>query len=251
MEIFYQACEQLFRRHPTAAEPPGGAQPTMTIMTGPTTDPQFYFLRHVIDGNPQPFYSLRPWRNPTGISVQPGDVIKRQGSLTLAEARAIASNAVPLPRDGSVYGWTGGGNTITSLVLFFTTGHSDPLLPHPIFTVMPHTETPRRQWPPFTTTPYFGPWWWDHHTAGHLIDAGSHIAKTRRTVYWASTPELGSGSCAVAADIAIGGALLPRGLYIFHGTLTAQTPIPPPADILRRPGTHDLGPAFAEPQETS
>ena len=69
------------------------------------------------------------------------------------------TSGVPLPQDGSLFGWTHGG-AVTALVAVYT--QYTPTSPVPVWTIMPLAGVPEPQWPPFTDERLFGPWFWEH-----------------------------------------------------------------------------------------
>jgi hypothetical protein len=189
-------------------------------------------------GEEGPSYSLHPW--PVGDIVD----IDTDGMTVVPDAAVNAvTHGVPIPRDGSVFGWTY-GEAVSALVAVYAA--YTPASPQPIWTVMPLAGVPAAQWPPFTDERFFGDWFWEHHRAGRLILLDDLIARTHNTVFWVDTRAiLGSDSCAVARDIrSLKGCTLQRGRYVYYQALREGKPVPPLSALLADTTKIDLAPRF-------
>jgi hypothetical protein len=255
MNNVYQECDDLLARYPLAAEPlaADGSQTAMTVMVIGDDGPEFFILRHVSNGDPHPFWVIHPWGAEGNVAVEPGDSVKamppgacKSGRLSLGEARHVVVEAVPLPRDGALFGWAPEG-TVTALVPFDGEARDDH--PVPTWALMPLAGTAEAQWPDFADKRPLGEWFWEYHRAGLIVELDEAIAQTRRACWWLNGEVYGldTGLCAVARDIAItGGLTLPRGLYACCGVLREGTPLPTLEDVLAGRGKTDLGPRFRE-----
>jgi hypothetical protein len=169
------------------------------------------------------------------------------GEGATAEVSEVAANAVtrgvPIPRDGSLFGWIG-GNLVTALIVVYARDTLDT--PVPSWSVMPLAGIPEAQWPPFTGERFFGQWFWEQHRAGNVGYLGDVIAATPGTVFWVDTyAALGSDCCVVAGDVRIPeGHVLRCGAYVGAGTLRAGTAVPTLAELLADSGKTDLSPRF-------
>ena len=170
--------------------------------------------------------------------------IEADGDAALPHvAVSVVTRGVPIPRDGSLFGWRY-GNTVTALVPVYTT--STPASPDPFCAVMPRAGIPEAQWPPFTEEHLPGPWFWERYWARKIISVGGLIAETPTTVFWANTKAtLGTNCCLVAHDIESGeDYTLRRGTYVYYEALRAGTPVPSLTALLAETGKIDLAPRF-------
>lgn len=151
------------------------------------------------------------------------------------------ARAVPLPRDGSLFGWAPDGE-VTTLVAFDKDGPNGA----PGFSAMPHENLPAAGWPAFRSEPRFGPWFWDLIRDGRMVDLSPVIASTEGAVFWVPTPgALGAGCIGVARHLDLpSGQRLPSGLYVYHGDLSSGMALPDWP--VTTGGAIDLGPRFRE-----
>jgi hypothetical protein len=155
----------------------------------------------------------------------------------------VVTHGVPIPRDGSLFGW-GCGDAITALIPVYTT--STPTSPDPFCAVMPRAGVPEAQWPPFTEERLPGHWFWEDYWDRRIVSVGGLIAETPATVFWANTKAtLGTNCCAVAQDIGSSeGYTLRRGVYVYYEELRAGTPVPSLTALLADSGKIDLAARF-------
>ena len=111
---------------------------------------------------------------------------------------------------------------------------------------MPLANIPEVQWPPFTEKPFFGEWFWQWYRSGSIASLSDLIATNPDTVFWVDTrTTLGSGSCAVAAEInAPEGYKLRRGSYVYYRALRMGKPVPSLQALLSDDSKIDLSPGF-------
>lgn len=147
------------------------------------------------------------------------------------------------PADGSLYGWRH-GTAITALIMFFDDGAPDG---GPSWTVCPHAGTPEAHWPTFTAGDWGPDWFREHYAAGHLADLGPLVASTRHVIFGIPAGPGGEFCFAVKVDIGERGFVLPRGVYAYHGTLSAGLALPSLGDLLADERRMDLGPRFPLP----
>jgi len=234
-----ETCRELFTRYPLAVVTADFNGTTRAIILAVTdSDGSKYFvLSHDRRGGKHR-YSLRQRRTTDIVDIDAdSDAI-----LPDVVVNAVI-HGVPIPRDGSLFGW-GQGDAVTALVPIYTT--STPASPDPFWTVMPRTGVSEAQWPPFTDERFFGHWFWEHYWAGEIIPLGDLIAGTADTVFWVNTKAiLDSDCCAVARDIASSeGYTLRRGIYVCHEALRAGKPVPSLTILLADGGKTDLAPRF-------
>ena len=170
--------------------------------------------------------------------------IEADGDAAVPDVAVNAvTRGVPIPRDGSLFGWRY-GDAVTALVPVYTT--STPASPDPFCAVMPRAGIPEVQWPPFTEEHLPGSWFWERYWARKIISVGGLIAETPATVFWANTKAtLGTNCCLVAHDIESGeDYTLPRGTYVYYEALQAGTPVPSLTALLADSGKIDLAPRF-------
>lgn len=232
----YLSCQSLFAEFPQAArvtETPW-AERSMVLMVPDGDKPRFFILsQEVAAGSP---FSLFPWRAPGATTVSPGQ------SVPDAVGRVLA-RGVPVPRHGSLFGWTA-GSEVTALVSAYT--RYTPRTPTPSWAVMPCLDARRDTWPPFTCRKQLGRWFWEYVRSGIILDLHDAIAETSGTVFWVDTTELlGSGCCAVRCDVTVADSLtLPAGRYVYYQAALSGPPVPALEVLLRRRDTSDLAPRF-------
>jgi hypothetical protein len=241
-DSFYGACQGLFASYPLAAEADNDGGETvrsMVLMLQDGDDFQFFTLSEEgIEHGPR--YSLHPW--PSGeIPITETD---DRAAVTRFVMRAV-TQGVPIPQDGSVFGWHDGG-VVTALTAIYT--QYSPETPLPAFTSMPFADLLETQWPPYASEPVFGHWFWDSYQTGDVIPLAELIARTPDTIYWVDTKAiLGADCCVVARDVKIPeGPTLRRGRYVYYQVLREGKPVPPLAALLADANKVDLSPRFQQ-----
>jgi hypothetical protein len=236
----YQACHELFGSHPLAVRDVNlsGTVRSMVFMVQDGQRPRFFVLSQGC-GCDAPVYSLCPWPAGDVVDVRADDAIPE--SLASAVARGI-----PLPRHGSMFGWTG-EDAVDALVMIYT--DPAPGRPLPCWSVMPLAGIPEARWPPFSGRPLFGPWFWEHCRAGRIMFLDDLIAEAPGTVFWVNTRRsLGSDCCAVARDISgAPGHTLRRGRYVGSEALRSGRPVPSLTALLADSGKIDMAGRFRRP----
>jgi hypothetical protein len=235
----YRACEGLFSKYPLAVLTisADGDVRSMVLMLTTGGHVKFFTLTQQAEGSGR-FYHLHPWRAKGGAEIE------RDGTPGLnAEGQQAITAGLPLPADGSLFGWVSKG-AVTAMIHFNT--HYTPESPEPSWTVMPRTGTPSAQWPPFTGQGFLTASFWKHQRAGRIVSLASLIARTERTVFWADTNKLlGSGCLAVTRDVASpGGITLPRGVYAYSRALKARRAVPSMETVLAEYAPVDLAARF-------
>jgi hypothetical protein len=237
----YPACRDLFDGYPTAVSAVRNVPTmnTMVLMLREGEDVRFFaLLRDCGDG--RPVYSVIPWNADGTVTIESG------GADVPGLAASVVLQGVPIPRDGSLFGWIH-RELVTALIVVYT-GYA-PDRPVPSWSVMPHTDSPEAQWPPFTDERLFGHWFWDHHRAGSVIDLGEAIAATANTVFWVDTyAVLGTDCCVVEYDVKTeDGHVLQRGTYVDSATLREGILVPATVELLADAGKTDLALSFRAP----
>jgi hypothetical protein len=209
----------------------------MVLMLRDSDGTRFFVLSHERRQN-RDTYSLRAQRTTNVVNID----ASRSASAPKIVVDPIV-HGVPIPRDGSLFGWRC-GDAVTALISIYTmfTPHS----PEPFLAVMPRTDIPEGDWPPFTGDRNFGQWFWEHCWADRIISVQSLISGTSSTVFWADTqPLFGSNCCLVAHDISSAdGYTLSQGAYVYYQVLRAGKTIPPLDVLLAVGGKTDLAPRF-------
>jgi len=199
----------------------------------------FFVLSHNV-GEDRSSYSLCRW--PSGSCVNIGT----DSSVPLSARFANALRCgVPLPRNGSLFGWKH-GDVVTALVATYT--EYAPESPEPSWSVMPLEGAPEAQWPPFTGEPLIGDWFWELHRVHKLVSVDGLIAGTRDTVFWAGTEAIiGSDCCVVARNIrSPEGYTLQSGRYVYYQALRTGVPVPSLQALLSDKNKVDLAPRFSQ-----
>jgi hypothetical protein len=237
----YEACRYLFGAYPLAVNAVNYV-PTMhsMVLMLPDGDDARFFVLLRIHGEGEPVYTLSSWRADDAVEIAADG-----GEVPDLAADAVTLG-VPIPRDGSLFGWTR-GELVTALIVVYT--RYTPDRPTPTWSVMPLADTLARQWPPFTREHLFGCWFWDHYRTGSIIELGDAIAATAGTVFWVDTyAALGSDCCVVEYDLKTPeGHILQHGTYLDSAILQAGAAVPAPAELLADFGKTDLATRFRVP----
>lgn len=233
------ACGELFDSYPLAVEPVddgGRILQSMVLMLQDGDDARFYVLSR--DSDQDTSYRFRPW--PTGSIVDIG--YDSRVAISDEVVNAVTSG-VPLPRNGSLFGWMD-GNAVTALLAVHT--EYTPASAAPSWAVMPLVGIPEAQWPPFTGDRFFGHWFWEGTRAGRIVLLADLIARRPDTIYWVDTKMIiGSACCVVTHDVrSPGGFTLRHGRYVYYKALRADKPVPPLAVLLADTNKIDLAPLF-------
>ena len=237
----YETCHELLTEYPVAAEviDESGLIRSMVLLLPDGDDATFFVL--VADRTTgSTSFSLFPWRADGSVDIEPnGDAVPD------VYVRAL-THGVPIPRDGSLFGWVQ-ENAVTTLVGVQT--RYTPASPVPSWAVMPLASIPMAEWPPFTCDRLFGSWFWEYYRAGTILLLDELIAGTADLVFWVNTKDvLGSDCCAVARDVkSAAGYILRQGCYLDYVALRSVKPVPSLAQLLASPGKTDLGPQFQLP----
>jgi hypothetical protein len=228
----YKTCNELFINYPLATRADnvgeGGSSMVLMMHEGPA-----FFVLWLDYEKGIPVYSIGPW--PAGDIAE----ISADGNTPVSDTLVNAlTNGVPIPRDGSLCGWTH-RDAVTALVVVYA-GESKGSVPS--WTVMPLASTPEWQWPPFTDERFFGNWFWKHYWAGDVICLGDLVARTPDTIFWVDTKAtLGSDCCVVRRDIRSStGHTLQHGCYVFFQALRERKPVPSSNALLADAGKVDL-----------
>lgn len=235
----YEACHELFADYPLASKnaDQGGSVRSMILML-PDEDEAGYCVLACSYGEGEPTYSLWSW--PDGDSV----VIDTESDATVSEMAVKAvTRGVPIPRDGSLFGWAHGG-AVTALIAIYAEYTS--IYPEPGWAVMPLAGTPEALWPPFTGERLWGHWSWDENGANSIVSLDNLIAENPDTVCWVDTKiTLGSDCCVVKRDISTSqGHVLQSGRYVYYKTLREGKALPSVQTLLTDADKIDLAPRF-------
>jgi hypothetical protein len=235
----YEMCHELFVAYPLAVQPvgPGETLCSMVLMLQDGVHDGFFILSHDFSQD-MSIYWIWSWPGGSVVDIEADST----ADIPAAAASAV-THGVPIPRDGSLFGWTPGG-AIAALVVVYA--EYTPTNPEPSWAVMPLAGIPKAQWPPFTGDPLFGHWSWEPGRAGTIISIDDLIAGNPDTVFWVDTKAiLGSDCCVVSHDLADPqGHKLRRGRYVYYQALEASKPVPPLNALLADPDKIDLAPRF-------
>jgi hypothetical protein len=234
----YETCHELFAEYHLAAKTidRSGLVRSMVLLL-PDGDSARFFMLVADQTKGRTAFSLFAWRTEGRV-----DVRLDGGAVPDVFAAALA-RGVPIPRDGSLFGWAR-GEAVTTLI--GVQARYTPTSPVPSWAVMPLADSSVSEWPPFTRDRFLGPWFWEDYRAGAIVPLDGLIARTSGLVFWVDTKDtLGSDCCAVARDITNAeGYTLRRGRYVYYEVLLGGKPVPPLAQLLAEPGKTDLGPRF-------
>jgi hypothetical protein len=238
----YEEFSALFDTYPLAVEPVT-ADGTQDRMVLGSPGRAFHILQRVLSGIPRPFITLSPWKNARDsvIADSAGGVESLGGGIPGDAARLVAS-AVPIPRDGSLFGWRDGGG-ITAIFPFYADEDWDNL---PAWSGMPRADLPEPQWPPFTRQDFAGSGFWDHYRAGWVADLAPVVGRTSGSVFWAATnASLDSGCAVVTRRISGHGWRMEPGTYAYWKVLQDPAGQARIERAIRQASRTDLGPQFA------
>jgi hypothetical protein len=234
----YERCHWLFAEYPLAAEAAdeSGLVRSMVLLLADGGDARFFML--VAGGTEgQRSCSLFPWNADGGVDIGPGT------DAVPSEYAAVLTHGVPVPRDGSLFGWVHqeAVNALIGIQAEYT-----PATPVPSWTVLPLADSPVAEWPPFTRDHLLGSWFWKYHRTGQIVSLDGLIANTSGLVFWVDTRDtLGSGCYAVGQDIKSSeGYTLRCGRYVYHEVLPTPESVPALGKLLASPAKTDLGPRF-------
>lgn len=241
----YPTCRDLFDGYPLAVNAVNQV-PTMhsMILMLPVGDDARFFVLLRIHGEGEPAYTLSSWRATDAVEIA------ADGAEVPDAAADAVTRGIPIPRDGSLFGWAW-EEMVTALIVVYA--RYTPDRPTPTWSVMPFVATPETEWPPFTHEHLFGHWFWDHHRKGNIVELGDAIAATVRTVFWVDTyAALSSDCCVVACDLKVlDGHVLRHGTYIDSARLLEGAAVPALAELLADVGKTDLAPRFQVPAPSS
>src|SRR5215469_1496376 len=161
-------CDRLFAQYPLAIRNAAGPVRSMILMLNDDGTASFHVLMHK-HGADGPVYSLFPW--PAGRFSDIAEDIR--GGRPVDEVLEVLARGVPVPLHGSLFGWRA-GDSITAMIA--TYARYAPPHTEPSWTVMPLTDIPEDQWPPFTGRRFLGDWFWDFYDAGDIISLSNVIA---------------------------------------------------------------------------
>jgi len=230
----HEKCGNLFRAYPLAWDEPACGVRSMVLMQEGA--PEFFILAE-FSGKGTPRFRLLPWREEGAVSIEPGAAVPVPPRM----ARVVTSG-IPLPRDGSLFGWVSDGRVCGLLKFRVRYSREQPV---PRYSPMPLAALPESRWPAWVRCGLFGTWFWEGVRAGSITDLAPLIAATPRTVFWARTrTALGSDCAAVARDVAGKGIILPAGVYAYFGPQQDGAEIPSLETLLAGPGLTDLAPRF-------
>lgn len=234
-KTLHETCEELFDKYPLAVRTDAGDETSQSMVLLLQEDVAFFILWLDVDDD-EVNYSIGPW--PAGDDARISAHLST--GMTDAFTRAICSG-VPIPRDGSLFGWAPGDVVIALIIVY---AEYAPDSPEPSWTIMPLAGTAESQWPPFVGERLFGHWFWELYQAGDIFSLGSLIARNPETVFWLDTAAaLGSACCVVASDISDScGHVLRRGRYVYFQVFQTGTTLPSLDALLTDPDRADLAP---------
>jgi hypothetical protein len=234
----HETCNQFFINYPLAVRVDDGGEGGRSMVLMAHEGLAFFVLWLDYEKG-EPVYSIGPW--PAGDIAE----ISADGNSPVSDALIDAlTYGVPIPRDGSIFGWTH-HDAVTALVVVYA-GESSGSVPS--WTVMPLADAPEWQWPPFTDERFFGNWFWKYYWAGEVICLGDLVAGIPDTVFWVDAKAtLGSDCCVVARNIRSStGDTLQHGCYVYFRALRERKPLPSVEALLADADKVDLSPRYRQ-----
>jgi hypothetical protein len=237
----YLACRYLFNEYPLAVSPVDHvpAMHTMVLMLRDGEHARFFVLMR-IRGKGRTDYTLSLWRGEGGVEIAADG-----GEVPELAANAV-EQGVPIPGDGSLFGWAY-QEVVTALIVVYASYR--PEAPVPVWSVMPLVGTPEAQWPPFSVERFFGRWFWKDYRVGNIVQLDGLIAATPGIVFWLDTYQaLGSDCCVVTCDLKTPeGRILRRGTYLGAAAVRAGAAVPSQTNLLAEVDKTDLASRFQVP----
>lgn len=231
----YENCQELFINYPLAVRAGKDSEArSMVLMLH--EGPAFFVLRLDCE-NDKPVYSIGPW--PAGDTEE----IRADDNPPVSDTLAnVLTYSVPIPQDGSLFGWIH-GEVVAALVVVYADESESPV---PSWAIMPLSDAPEWQWPPFIDERFFGSWFWKNYRAGEVVCLGDLVAENPGTVFWVDTKTaIGSDCCVVEHDIQTStGHALRRGRYVYFQALRDRKGVPPLEVLLADTGKVDLAPRY-------
>lgn len=235
----YEACQTLFIDYPLATRivSRDGTVRSMVLMLQHEDYAGFFVLSGDYRNGKQA-YSVWSWPAGDIMAIEIGNA----ASVPDPAVTAVTCG-VPIPQDGSLFGWTY-GDVISALIVIYAEYSAEHT--EPGWAVMPLASASEELWPPFTGEPLFGHWPWTEYKSGKIVSLDRVIADTPEAVFWVDTKDtLGSDCCAVARDIKPHqGAVLRGGRYVYFEALRAGEHVPSLTELLTSPNALDLTPRF-------
>jgi hypothetical protein len=234
----YLACRYLFNEYPLAVSTVDHvpAMHPMVLLLRDGEDIRFFVVMR-IRSRGRTDYTLSPWRATGAVEIA------ADGSEVPELVANVVEQGVPIPRDGSLFGWAY-QEIVTALIVVYASYRPDS--PVPVWSVMPFVGTPELQWPPFSGESFFGRWFWKDYQAGNIVQLDGLIAANPGIVFWLDTYQsLGSDCCVVASDIKTSeGRILRRGKYLGAAALRAGVAAPSLTNLLAEARKTDLASRF-------
>jgi hypothetical protein len=232
----YENCQELFINYPLAVRTDKGSEAVRSMVLMLHEGPAFFVLRLDCESD-KPVYSIGPW--PAGDAEEIATDDNPPVSETVAN---VLTYSVPIPQDGSLFGWIH-GDIVTALVVVYADESESPV---PSWAVMAFADAPEWEWPPFIDERFFGSWFWKHYRAGEVVCLGDLVAENPDTVFWVDTKTaIGSDCCVVEHDMWTStGNALRRGRYVYFQALRDRKGVPPLEVLLADTGKIDLAPRY-------
>lgn len=234
----YDTCEDLFARYPLAVRnvTEDGTVRSMTLVA-----PGARYSVLVADtGQEVPFFTLGTW------GPGPSADIERDGTLSDSGADVSAiTEGTPLPRDGSMLGWTDRGR-VGALILSWTA--YSPEMAEPSWSLMLPVGPSAYPHLPIADRRPMGAWVWEGLAGGSVADLSGLIGESPGGAFWADLDPgdgNGSGCIVVPADVTDrAGLVLPAARYAFGLAAEDRARVPSLEALLADPAKVDLAPRF-------
>jgi hypothetical protein len=186
-------------------------------------------------------FVVRPWdrRDWARVEIRPDEPVP-------AEIGRLLSGAVPVPRDGAVFGWVA-DQQVRALVM----AHGrlpepwEDASARPEVVVLPLAGTQPAQWPPLPYDPLADWRLWEHIGTGKLADLGPLITRKSGRGFWVPDPDAGprrwTGARVVITErLSTAEYWLLAGVYAEQRTLREPGAVLSARQLLAAPGVVDL-----------
>jgi hypothetical protein len=231
----HEACEALLTQYPIAASTDGNGVRSVVIRNPAGS---YFVLTQNVEGGA---CNLFAWNHEAASAVIRPDEDSR---FVSAGAASVIRHAIPIPADGTMFGWAGPRRRVTALIPLYVAYR--PGNPKPSWSVMPHYRAPEATWPPFIDSGnLFCQKMWAAVAAGQLVSLGPVIGDSVDTVVWVEPRDADApGYADVCTDVRWDGYTLPAGKYAAYQDLREGIEWPEPLEVVERYTVTDLAPRF-------
>jgi hypothetical protein len=188
-------------------------------------------------------FILRPWdrREWPRVEIRPGAAISD-------EAFRLIQASVPVPCDGVLLGWVGGGQVRAVLLAHGRLAEPwEDSSALPGIAVLPLAGSDPSWWPPVlpgleAASSLDENWLWAQADRGQVADVARLVGRQAGCAFWVPGTAGGTAGYVVVTErLGTAQCWLPAGVYASYAELAQGIPLPPARQLLAQPGLVDLG----------